>query len=83
MSARLGDGYALRMAGVSGVCGHVPDHRIRLQALGVQVGVGVVLSDAPNAVPLVPERRPGGIHGKECGDTRGGTGVGRVISSVI
>jgi hypothetical protein len=84
--ARSGDGYAAvsqRVAGVSGVGGHVSDYHVRLGALGIQVGVGVVLGDTPYAEALVPERRPGQVLGQERGDPRGGIGVGRVVSSVI
>jgi hypothetical protein len=45
-------------AGCSGMRGHVLDDRVGVAARGVQVGVGVVLGDAPQSVPLVPVGRP-------------------------
>ena len=44
--------------GASGVRRDVADHGIRVAALGVQVGVGVVFGHAPQAVLLVPVNGP-------------------------
>ena len=38
--------------------GDVADHGVHVAAFGVQVGVGVVFGDAPDAEPLVPASRP-------------------------
>ncbi len=58
--------------------GHVPDHRIRVAAHGVQLSVRVVLRDTPDAVALVPECRPGQVLGEERGDPGGGVGGGEI-----
>jgi hypothetical protein len=49
----------------SGVGRHVLDHGVRVAADGVQIGVRIVLRDAPDAVAFVPERRPGQVLGQE------------------
>ena len=43
-----------------------------------QVGVGVVLGDAPQTVALVPERGPARVLAHECGDGEGGSGGGKM-----
>jgi hypothetical protein len=46
---------ALLMSVVSGVGRHVAEHLGGVRAFGIQVRVGVVFGDAPDAGPLVPE----------------------------
>jgi hypothetical protein len=46
------------LANVSRVRHDVADHGVRVAALRVKVGVGVILGDAPQAVLLVPIGRP-------------------------
>jgi hypothetical protein len=65
------------------VPGHVPDHRVRVAAHGVQPGVRVVLRDTPDALALIPECRPGQVLGKERGNPGSGIGVGRLIASLM
>jgi len=43
-----------------------------------QVGVGVVLGDAPQTVALVPERGPARVLAHERGDGEGGAGGGKM-----
>jgi len=59
-------------AGISGVRPHVPDHHVRVPALGVQVRASIVLGHAPQPVSLVPPRGPGQVIAQERGDPRGG-----------
>src|SRR5216683_691095 len=62
---------------VSGMRRDVADDDIRVAALGVQVGVGVVFGDAPQAVLLVPVGRPPRVVPQEAGDPRGVRGRGQ------
>jgi hypothetical protein len=68
---------------LSGVCVHVPDHDVRVVALDVQVGVRVVLRDAPHAVTLVPESRPRQVPGQERRHPGSIAGAGRLLTSVM
>src|SRR6266568_2018779 len=61
----------------SGMLRDVADHGIRVAALGVQVGVGVVFGNAPQAVILVPVNGPPRLVGQEAGDSRGVRGRGQ------
>src|SRR6266566_1869969 len=62
-------GRVARLA--SGMRRDVADHGVRVAALGVQVGVGVVFRDAPEAVLLVPPSGPPQMVRQEEGDPRG------------
>src|SRR6185312_7430639 len=64
-------------AGVSSVSHDVADHGVRVAALGIKVGVGVIFSDAPEAVLLVPVNRPPWLVREEAGDPRGVRGRGQ------
>ena len=46
------------MADVSGMGSDVGEHGVRVVAFGVEIGVGIVFGDAPDAETLVPEGRP-------------------------
>jgi hypothetical protein len=53
----------------------VTDHRVRVAALGVQIGVGIIFRDAPEPVLLVLPSRPPQMLRQQAGDPRGGAPV--------
>jgi hypothetical protein len=63
---------------------HVSDHGVDVPALGVEVGIRVVLRDSPNPVLLVPEGRPAQVLGEKRGDLSGsiGSGYGGHVSHI-
>src|SRR5271154_6848303 len=63
---------------ISGVGGHIPNHRVRVAAHGVQLGVRIVLRDTPDPVALVPKRRPARVLGQEGSDLGGSVRGGEV-----
>ena len=62
--------------GASGVRRDVADHGVRVAALGVQIGIRVVLRDAPQAILFVPVNGPPQMVLQEAGDPRGVRGRG-------
>ena len=63
----------------SGMRLDVAKHGVRVVAFGIQVGVGVVFGDAPQAMLLVPVGGPPRVIREEAGDPRGVRGRGRML----